>query len=99
MFDSDRTTLLFDIFPGTDGRRYSANWEGKFPWLRYSNYKDAKFCINCLAFGSHTDRNGVFTGFRIKELEKCHMFKKRNIGITQRISKPPINLLAANLPN
>ena len=51
LFDSDRTTLLFDIkpsslgtiFPGTEGRRYSAKWEGKFPWLRYSNHKDADY--------------------------------------------------------
>ena len=51
LFDSDRTTLLFDIkpssldtfFPGTEGRRYSTKWEGKFPWLRYSNHKDAEF--------------------------------------------------------
>jgi hypothetical protein len=75
LFDSDRTTLLFDIKPsslgtifhGTEGRRYSAKWEGKFPWLRYSNYKDAEFCVNCLAFGSHTDRNDVFTGLVFRD--------------------------------
>jgi hypothetical protein len=51
LFDSNRTTLLFaikpsilgTIFPNTEGRRYSAKWEGKFFWLRYSNHKDADF--------------------------------------------------------
>jgi hypothetical protein len=39
LFDSDKATLLFDIkpsslgtiFPGTEGRRYSAKWEENFP--------------------------------------------------------------------
>ena len=51
LFDSNRTALLFaikpsslgTIFPSTEGRRYSAKWEGKFSWLRYSNHKDAEF--------------------------------------------------------
>jgi len=75
LLDSDRTTLLFDIksphigtiFPGTDRRRYSAKWDQKFPRLRYSNHKDAEFCINCLAFGSHTDRNEIFTGLGFRK--------------------------------
>ena len=45
LFDSDTTTLLFDVKPsslgtivhGTEGMRYSAKW------LRYSNHKYAGF--------------------------------------------------------
>jgi hypothetical protein len=52
LFDSNRTALLFaikpsslgTIFPSTEGRRYSAKWEGKFSWLSYSSNKDAEFC-------------------------------------------------------
>jgi hypothetical protein len=65
---------------------------GNIPRLRFSNHKDAGFCINCLAFGSHTDRNDVFTGLGFREWKK-DSFKKRNIGITQLISKPPIFFL------
>ena len=80
---TDRTTLLFDIksshlgtiFPGTD-RRYSAKWGDKFPRLRYSNHKDAGVCINCLAFGSHTDRNEVFTGLGFRELKNTTGLKR-----------------------
>ena len=32
---------LFSL--STEGRRYSAKWEGKFSWLRYSSHKDAEF--------------------------------------------------------
>ena len=75
LVDSDRTTMLFGIkqsrlgtiFPGTYGRRCSTRWEEKFPWLRYSSHKDAGFCINCLAFGSHTDRNDIFTGLGFRD--------------------------------
>lgn len=55
------------IFPMTNGRRYSPKWEEKFPWLRYSNEKEAAFCVYCLAFGSESHRSSdlfVDKGFR-----------------------------------
>lgn len=74
--DSDKTKLLFNskvsssvtVFPATDGRRYPAKWEEKFPWLRYSVQKDAAFCAYCIAFGQPTsgdvfaERKGLKTG-------------------------------------
>jgi hypothetical protein len=42
------------------------------------------FVLTVLAFGSHTDRNDVFTGLGFMEWKK-KQFKKRNIGITLTI--------------
>lgn len=96
LFDSDKATLLFDIKPsslgtiflGTEGRRYSAKWEENFPGYVTQTTKMQDFVLTVLAFGSHTDRNDVFTGLGFTEWKKAS-FKKRNIGITQRISKTP----------
>jgi hypothetical protein len=44
--------------------------------LRYSNHKDAEFCINCLAFGSHTDRNDVFTGLGFRDWKNVAGLKR-----------------------
>ena len=60
--DSDKTKFLFNskvsssvtVFPATDGRRYSAKWEEKFPWLKYSVQNDAAFFAYCIAFGQPT---------------------------------------------
>jgi len=49
---------------------------GNIPRLRFSNHKDAEFCINCLAFGSHTDRNDVFTGLGFREWKKATVLKR-----------------------
>ena len=90
LFDSDKATLLFDIkpsslgtiFPGTEGRRYSAKWEENFPGYITQTTKMQDFVLTVLAFGSHTDRNDVFTELGFTEWKKAS-FKKRNIGITQ----------------
>jgi hypothetical protein len=49
---------------------------GKFPWLRYSNHRDEGFCINCLAFGLHTDRNDVFTGLGFRDWKNATGLKR-----------------------
>jgi hypothetical protein len=78
LFDSDKTTLLFDIkpsslgtiFSGTGGRRYSAKWEENFPGYITQTTKMQDFVLTVLAFGSHTDRNGCFHWIRIYGMEK-----------------------------
>ena len=84
MFDSDKITLLFDIkpsslgtiFPGTEGRRYSAKWEENFPGYITQTSKMQDCVLTVLAFGSHTDRNDVFTGFGFTEWKKSQFKKK-----------------------
>jgi hypothetical protein len=59
LFDYNKTTLLFDIkpsslgtiFPGTDGRRYSAKWEEHFPGYITQTTKKQDFVLTVLAFG------------------------------------------------
>ena len=87
LYDSDKTALLFDIkplsletiFPGTEGRRYSAKWEEHF--LGYvtqttKNFKIQDFVLTVSAFGSHTDRNYVFTGLGFMEWKKATVLKR-----------------------
>ena len=87
MFDSDKTTLLFDIkalsldtiFPGTEGRRYSAKWQENFPGYvtqTTKNFKMQDFVLTVSAFGSHTDRNYVFTGLGFMEWKKATVLKR-----------------------
>ena len=53
LFDSDKTTLLLDIkpsslgtiFPGTEGRRYSAKWEENFPGYITQTTKMQNFAL------------------------------------------------------
>jgi hypothetical protein len=67
-----------------EGWRYSAKWEENFPGYVTQTTKMQDFVLTVLAFGSHTDRNDVFTGLGFTEWKKAS-FKKRNIGITQQI--------------
>ena len=84
VFDSDKATLLFDIkpsslgtiFPGTEGRRYSARWEENFPGYITQTTKMQDFVLTVLAFGSHTDRNDVFTGLGFTEWKKKTVLKR-----------------------
>ena len=41
-------------------RKYSPAWADKFPWLRYSQSKDAVFCSVCVCFSSHQQSNPEF---------------------------------------
>ena len=45
------------------------------------------FVLTILAFGSHTDRNDVFTGLGFMEWKK-KQFKKRNIGLENTKMQP-----------
>jgi hypothetical protein len=84
LVDSDKTTLLFDIkpsslgtiFPGTEERRYSAKWEENFPGYVTQTTKMQDFVLTVLAFGSHTDRNDVFTGLGFMEWKKATVLKR-----------------------
>ena len=87
MYDSDKTALLFDIkplsldtiFPGTEGRRYSAKWEENFPGYvtqTTKNFKMQDFVLTVSAFGSHTDRNYVLTGLGFMDWKKATVLKR-----------------------
>jgi hypothetical protein len=73
LFDSDKTTLLFDIkpsslgtiFPGTEGRRYSAKWEENFPGYITKTTKMQDFVLTVLAFGSRLTFSAY--NFKIQE--------------------------------
>ena len=48
----------------------------KIPLATLLKPQDAEFCINCLAFGSHTDRNGVFTGLGLRDWKNATCLKR-----------------------
>jgi hypothetical protein len=95
--------LLFDIkpsslgtiFPGTEGRRYSAKWEENFPGYATQttkNFKMQDFVLTVSAFGSHTDRNYVLTGLGFMEWKKATVLK-RGILVSHNESRKHRNVI------
>ena len=48
----------------SDGRKFSPDWYNRFPWLEYSQQRDAAFCFACRHFAPTTSFN--FTTFAVK---------------------------------